>query len=155
MQPMEPSTCWFWQGLLEHRVLVLIDPALGPAAQAKKFGEKIIPPYPVDHAGVYDYPSFELIQLLEGWSHLERPNIANPDMRFILRDVFDPPVSGKFQSAVRGKDPSQWPPGLALYDEGKLVRYFPSEDIFLKYMDLHCFPDSPGTALWATGGLLV
>lgn len=135
--PKEPYVCHFWEGLLEHRVLILIDPVLGPAPQITKFGKKISPPHPIDHAGVYEYPSFKLIYRLDGWSHFEEPCIGDQEMRFLLREVWDPPVGGKILPP--GKTPGQFPPGLALYDGGKLVRYFPPEDIYRKYRDEACF----------------
>src|SRR6478609_507359 len=99
-EPGAGYACFF--GERKDRVAVLIDPALGTEPKITRFtGEQvrgaaegtgdIVPPSPINVAGLYEYPSFKLVYALEGWSHKEWPHFAGTEMRYLLRDVWDPP----------------------------------------------------------------
>ena len=126
------------------RLFIMIDPVNGPAqeiTEIRRPGGKIPAPVPPRVSGLYELPSVRLIYSLDGWSHLERPQYGDIEMRFVVREVWNLPMDGKIRAAMPNDAP-QWPPGLALYDAGKLVRYFASDEIWKAYTGWECFEHS-------------
>lgn len=123
------------------RLFIMIDPVNGPAKEITEVpgsGGRIPAGVPPRVSGLYELPSVKLIYSLDGWSHLDRPRYGDLEMRFVIREVWNSPKNGIIQ-ATKPNDEGQWPPGLALYDRGKLVRYFYAEEIWKAYTDIECF----------------
>ncbi len=123
------------------RLFIMIDPINGPAkeiTEISRFGEKIPASVPPRVSGLYELPSVKLIYSLDGWSHLDRPRYGDIEMRFVAREIWNSPKDGTIQAAMPDNKP-QWPPGIALYDTGKLVRYFAPNEFWKAYTELDCF----------------
>jgi len=118
------------------RMLILIDSSAGPKpgiTTVWNWHENITLPKPVNSSGLYEYPSCKLIYPLEGWSKFEMPYIGG-NGRFLLRRVLWLTDDGQIVFRPPGGKRASFQ-GLALYDEGRLVRHFKTEEIFKKYGD--------------------